>query len=282
VRSPGLTILSLLLAFAACRCPGEAPTAHGFVPPSDSVQLPIADRPWAAQAPDEGWCGEASIQMVALHFGAWFPQEAINKAGKPKHPDLWEDEIPVALSELGLQYIQWIPPQRDAGAPRDEFLAWIVEGVRRGHPVIVGAKIFPTEHPEWDVDHLMPVVGFSPERLVFNTNGRAKQLGLPYDALAKKAGISFVSPSGRLWGFEVEGFRREPGALPVSLRVVAESPSELELEVRVSGLAPGRRYVLERKGEDGLEEKRELTAQASEESLREKVQPGAIARFEAR
>jgi len=176
VRSPGLTILSLLLAFAACRCPGEAPTAHGFVPPSDSVQLPIADRPWAAQAPDEGWCGEASIQMVALHFGAWFPQEAINKAGKPKHPDLWEDEIPVALSELGLQYIQWIP--RSATRAHRGTSSW------RGSSRACAGP--PGDRRRQDLPDRAPGMGRrSPdarrrllaERLVFNTNAGRSSSG---------------------------------------------------------------------------------------------------------
>lgn len=66
-----------LLLLAGCQC--QKP---------QTVLLPIADRQWEEGAPDEGWCGETSIQMVALHYGAWIPQPMINALGKPSHPDL--------------------------------------------------------------------------------------------------------------------------------------------------------------------------------------------------
>lgn len=223
-----------LLSLAGCQC------RKSFEPPADSVLLPIPDRQWDEGAPEEGWCGETSIQMVALHYGAWVPQPMINALGKPAHVDLWEEDIPTALSALGLE------SERAQSRTLEAYLSWIVEEVRRGHPVIVGAKVFPTPHPEWDVDHLMPVVGFSPRGLVFDTNEELGQLEVSWAALGGNDGISFVSPTGKFYGYSVRGFR-DAGAR-VSLQVVEESSESVEL-----GVAPAEAgaYSLVRESFDG-------------------------------
>lgn len=223
-----LVVVCLLVAGCQCR--------KSFEPPMDTVLLPIPDRQWAEGAPDEGWCGETSIQMVALHYGAWVPQPMINALGKPAHVDLWEEDVPTALGALGLEY------ERARTTKLDEFFGWIVGEVRRGHPVIVGAKVFPSVHPEWDVDHLMPVVGFSPRGLRVNTNQEPGQVELSWAALGAPEGISFVSPTKRLYGFAVSGFRNGG----ISLRVVQESAQSVEVTVESE-----RMGVLERDDFDG-------------------------------
>jgi hypothetical protein len=228
--------LVLLLVLTGCQCK-KAPEPAA---PLESVLLPIPDRPWAEGAPEEGWCGETSIQMIGLHFGAWFPQAVINRLGRPAHVDLWEEDIPTALDAVGLRYVT------STAATREEFIGWIQAHLRQGHPVIVGAKLFPTDHPDWDVDHIMPVVGFSPFGLTFNTNLEAGQLEVSYAALgATKEGISFVSPTGKLFGYAVLGF--EPDAPRASLRVLRETKDSLQFAVQ----ADGSPWVVERTEPDG-------------------------------
>lgn len=207
----------LLLTVTACQCKKSEP---------DSVLLPIPDRQWAEGAPDEGWCGETSIQMIALHYGAWVPQPVVNTLGRSTHVDLWEEDIPTALDKLGLEF------ERSQSSDREEFLGWIISHLRRGHPVIVGAKLFPTDHPEWDVDHLMPVVGFSPLGLTFNTNLENGQVEVPFAALGGTQGISFASPTGKLYGFAVLGFGEGPH---VKLRVLEETAESVRLAVQADG-----------------------------------------------
>jgi hypothetical protein len=207
-----------------------APPADGFMRPFDQRVLPIPDRPWAPGAPPEGWCGEASLQMVALHFGAWIPQRAINALGRSTHVDLWETDLPVTMERLGLSFETFTAMTR---TPRAELLTWIVSWLRRGVPVIVGAKLMPTEHPEWEVDHLMPVVGFSPTHLLFNSNTEAGRVEVPWEALLGRPtdGISFEAPKGALFAWAVTGFR--DGSRAPALQVVRETRERVEL--RASG-----------------------------------------------
>lgn len=228
-------VLSLLLA-AGCQCKKAPEPAE----PAESVLLPIPDRPWAEGAPDEGWCGETSIQMIALHYGAWVPQPVINQLGRSTHVDLWESDLPTALDAVGLRYVT------STATKREDFITWIKSHLRQGHPVIVGAKLFPTDHPEWDVDHLMPVVGFSAQGLTFNTNLEAGQLEVSYAALeSTKEGISFVSPTGKLFGYAVLGF--EAGAPRASLRVLKETKDSVQLATEAEGPA----WIVERIELDG-------------------------------
>src|SRR5438874_7332852 len=69
------------------------------IDPADDAKraLPIPARTHAPEAPPEGWCGETAIQEGLLYLGVWAPQAIINRAGHPSHPDLYSNEIPIAL-----------------------------------------------------------------------------------------------------------------------------------------------------------------------------------------
>lgn len=239
--------LAVLASLAACRRSEPAPA---FTPPSDSVLLPIADRGWAPGAPPEGWCGEASIQMVGLHYGAWLPQPVVNAVGRSTHVDLWENDVPVALLQLGFTFVAYGGPRGDGRGTAEDFMTWIVSQVRAGRPVIVGAKLFPTEHPDWDVDHLMPVVGFTPAGLVFNSNMEAGQVTVSWSALTSSSGVSFAGPSDRRWGFAVTGLAR---AAPHPVRLTDASDGGTALLAHVSALTAGA-WVLHGAGADGGED----------------------------
>ncbi|MGC4116160.1 MAG: hypothetical protein QM765_16585 [Myxococcales bacterium] len=207
----------LILALAASD--RARPGAAVFRAPRDSVKLEIADRQWAPGAPLEGWCGEASIQMAALYYGAWIPQAVINRAGRPKTPDLWETDVSAAMQALGLRFEAW-----SGGSNPSEALDWTVRALRRGHPVILGVKVYPTEHADWDVDHLVLAVGFEPKGLVLNTNWGDRQLTWPWVALQEaKHGYSLAGPKGKVFAWEVTGFEEEEGALRTGSRSLART-----------------------------------------------------------
>lgn len=238
-------LLGLLASLTACKRSEPA-----FTPPTDSVRLPIADRGWAPGAPTEGWCGEASIQMVGLHYGVWLPQPLVNAAGRSTHVDLWENDVPVALAKLGFSFERYGGPRGDGRGSVQDFLTWLVSQVRAGRPVIVGAKLFPSEHPDWDVDHLMPVVGFTPQGLVFNSNLEDGQVTVPWAALSSSSGVSFAGPTDRRYGFAVTGFRA-PATHGVRLTDASDGGTELLAHV---GRVPPGAWVLHAEAADGGED----------------------------
>ncbi len=238
-----VALAGLCLMCAACsRDPG-------FAPPLDAVRLPIADRAWAPGAPPEGWCGEASVQMVALHFGVFVPQAVAHALGRPAHVDLWEDDLPTALRALGLEF------ETFEGRGEAALLTFTVGHLRRGHPVILGVKLVPSPHPQQAVDHLMPAVGFGPGGLVVDTNFPQGQQAVPWAALRARDGLSLSSPQGRQFAWAVTGPGGVAGTRPVSVQVAPEQGQPLDVEVRVEGLEAGRAYrLLQRNLDGGLHE----------------------------
>ena len=114
--------------------------------------LPIAARRHAPEAPPQGWCGETAIQEALLYFGVWAPQARINASAKPAHPDLYSNDVPVALAALGARFEAY-----RAGA--EPYVRFVRRAIDEGDPVIAGVKILPTEHPSWGLDHFVLVVG---------------------------------------------------------------------------------------------------------------------------
>ena len=255
--------LALLVLIAACDC-----TCQGRSAAPGTVRLEIPDRGWASEAPKEGWCGEASIQMAALHFGAYVPQALINRLGRPKTPDLWEQDIPVALTALGLEFTTF-----SGHIEIPAFLSWIASEVRQGHPVIIGVKIYPSAHPDWNVDHLVLVVGVTPDALIINTNA-PEQITYGLAQLSTQSKYSLVSPGGKLHGFAISGF----SGLPITARVTEQGAS-VSLEVRVRGLAPGVTYQLVRDDLQGGKTASTFTATSYEEVLHEQTPADKAAVF---
>ena len=134
-----------------------------------AISLEIPDTGQEQRRPESGWCGEAAIQMALSYYGAYASQQAINRAGKPVHPDLYANEVPVAMSNLGMEFKAW----QGEGMPA--FLRWVQGELTAGHPVLLGVKIYPTAHPEWGLDHFVLAVGCTKESLTYNTTWKRQE-----------------------------------------------------------------------------------------------------------
>ncbi|MFP4415756.1 MAG: C39 family peptidase [Chitinivibrionales bacterium] len=138
------------------------------------VDLNIKDRDWDPKRPNKrvGWCAEACIQMAMGYYGVEITQKEVNKAGSPRHADLYMDDIDEALKNLSVHFVAWDYNIRNL----DEFIVWIKSMLERGYPVISGVKIYPDKYRRWFLDHFVLVVGYSKEGLLINTNIKGQQL----------------------------------------------------------------------------------------------------------
>jgi hypothetical protein len=100
----------------------------------------------------------------------WAPQRLINRAGRPRHPDLYATEIPTALTELGVRFTMYAGPRGYEG-----LVKWTRRALEAGDPVILGVKILPTQHPDWGLDHFVLAVGHGPKGLLVNTTWGTRQ-----------------------------------------------------------------------------------------------------------
>ncbi len=182
------------------------------------VTLPIPDRAQHGDAPPSGWCGETAIQEALLHHGAWVPQRAIHDAGKSKHPDLYSQDVPVALAGLGVEFVTHVPKKKGGFA---EFLR---DALDAGDPVFAGVKILPTSHPEWGLDHFVLVVGHGPQGFLVNTTWSEQR----WVTEATSKGITLA---GGFYGLRIKGVSRPAGRTPARATVIAETSKTVQLRL---------------------------------------------------
>lgn len=220
-----VTAASAMTTTTASRYPaGEAPLA-----------LAIPPRAHAPEAPPAGWCGETAIQEGLLALGVWASQRLINKAGKPAHPDLYSNDIPVALSELGVRHSLFA-----GGKGFDAFAKWVAAAVDQGDPVLAGVKILPTQHPEWGLDHFVLVVGHGSDGLLVNTTWGSRR----WVADTTTPGLSFRNA---FYAIRLHGLTLPPRGRRARLTVLEEDATAVKVRVTCVGLQTGLRYGVERR-----------------------------------
>jgi hypothetical protein len=195
------------------------------------VVLPIAARAQAPESPPSGWCGETAIQEGLLHVGIWAPQKAINRAGRPAHPDLYSSEIPAALTALGVRFTMYA-----GGRAYAPFSTWTKSAIDSGDPVLAGVKILPTAHPDWGLDHFVLAVGYGERGLLVNTTWGQRA----WVADEKTNGLSFHNA---MYGIRLLGRNLPKGASPARLTFVSEEGTDSGqartiLHVSCTGTAP--------------------------------------------
>jgi hypothetical protein len=225
------------VAFAlACAISGTTARAAPDLASEATLALPIAARAQAADSPRAGWCGETAIQEGLLHLGGWAPQRIIHQAGKPLHPDLYSQDIPIALTELGVRYSVYT--QRSGFEP---YARWVRGALEQGDPVLAGVKILPTEHPEWGLDHFVLVVGYGTNGLLVNTTwGSRRWVG--------DTSTPGLSLKNAFYAIRLLGLSLPATAHPARVTLLEEGASNVKLRVTCAGLTTGASYRMERHG----------------------------------
>ncbi|MBS2019044.1 MAG: hypothetical protein JST00_39620 [Deltaproteobacteria bacterium] len=262
-----------LVLFGAC---AAAPSGAPAQTTSTSAALPIPARAQAAESPPSGWCGETAIQEGLLYLGMWAPQRSINRAGRPVHPDLYANEIPAALTALGVRFTPYVARARGY----DAFAKWAARAIDDGHPVLAGVKILPTQHPDWGLDHFVLVVGHGSDGLLVNTTwGHRAWVG---DTTTP--GLSFRNA---FYGLRLDGLVAPAGgsasARPARITLLAEGDATMRTSVSCEGLRAGSRGRIEQRSwpSPSLESSLEVTADATGHAAAEVlVASSRFARFQ--
>jgi hypothetical protein len=232
--------LQLLLITAAFFVMPTRTQSAAVVEPSREVHLEIPDVGQEKRRPNEGWCGESSIQMALAYCGAYASQKAINRAGKPKHPDLYSEDLPVAMSSLGLEYKQW---RGDGVQP---FLKWVRDELAAGHPVLIAVKIYPTAHPDWNLDHFVLVTGCTKNALTLNDTWGNRESRSNAQLMSKEKGLSLINRQNTCYGYSILGWKSSSslaGLKPTRIQI-HHTEKRVELRVTAENLKHGRRYRL--------------------------------------
>ncbi len=206
-----------------------------------TISLDIPDTGQEPRRPEGGWCGEAAIQMALSYYGAYASQQAINRAGKPAHPDLYAQDIPTAMNNLGMEFTPWL------GKGLPEFTKWVRGQLAADHPVLVGVKIYPTAHPWWPLDHFVLAVGCTEDSLTYNTTWKRQETRTLALLSSQNDGLSFANGLGVYFGCAITGIKTgnaRSDLKPTRIKIGRCGDKQIELRVTAVRLEPGKRYRL--------------------------------------
>jgi hypothetical protein len=226
-----------------------------------SVVLDIPNRlQWQT---GNGWCGEMSIQSVALYYGAWVSESVVRSlAGGELLLGVNEQE---ALDALKFSYSIW---SDDAATPQaNQFTLWLKRQIVNETPSIMA--VYLSGRSDSSYDHIIPVVGVKytdlsrfDEADEFIVNDLAKrQVTRPISSyVATRQDCAYAGddsgciPQMRNYGVAIAGILdAQHVTLPVRLSVEANTepnvskgaaPEQMVATVKVSGLQPGGNYTL--------------------------------------
>ncbi len=211
------------------------------MPSSGEIRLDIHNIGQEKRRPKEGWCGESSIQMALAYYGAYVSQKAINRAGKPAHPDLYEEDIAAAMNGLGMEY------KACQNVGLQPFVKWVRGELAAGHPVLLGVKIYPTGHPESNVDHFVLATGCTEDSLTLNTTWGKQELRSIALLSSKEKGMSLINGINTFFGYSITDLKTKSapvGLKPARVQIRRMGDKQVELRVTAENLERGKRYRL--------------------------------------
>lgn len=274
--------IAILACLVLCSCTGleissfppDASSTDAAPVPSDGQPPPpppppgpsrlLAIPPRAQWENANGFCGEMSIQSIALSYGAWISQQVARTVAGGELL-LGVNEV-TALRALHLDYTLW--DSQSAQPQAERFLAWIKDNLQHGVPVIYAVYLSDAGN-DADYDHIVPAVGIDAttfggydgtDRLAMNTNFGARitktlaSLPATRQSCAVNGANGGCVPRNVDYGVAVRGITdAQRATLPTTMTVaessepnvsIGEIARQMTATVTVSGLTAGSSYAL--------------------------------------
>jgi len=235
------------------------------LPAGASVQLNIPPRlQWDEK---NGYCGECSIQQIALYYGTYISQYNARAIIDPTQAqDVWvPDNSGPIFDALRLNYVAW---NSALATPQySNYLVWVKSHLQQGHPVII--DVYVNGGTDSDYDHIIPATGFTSadtntyhaaDTLVFNDNYASTPFTRTFGTLwatrngANSGSYDYYIPRDTDYGAAVTGIKDSSGTTkPIYLAVdrwnepdpwQSQSAVQLNATIQVSSLTVGNPYVL--------------------------------------
>ena len=127
-------------------------------PTSNHAKILIDTIPRLQWKHDGGYCGETSLQSIALSHGSWLSQSAIREAGGSELL-IGTESFDSALDKFSFDYESW--DFEEADNPQfDDFLVWMKRHLHSGFPVVFG--VFASDGiNDPDYDHIVTAIGYN-------------------------------------------------------------------------------------------------------------------------
>jgi len=212
-----------------------------------------------------GYCGETSIQMIALYYGSYISQNVCRTVAGGEVL-IGDDNGETALNSLSFNYLEWDYSQ--SSPQYQNYLVWIKQQLNNYHPVIITVYVQGMSDP--DYDHIIPAIGFSAanintfqntDELLFNncydSTFYTRTFQSVWDTRSMNGNGSnyeYCIPKNVDYGCAVTGIKDDQHETkPVHLSIVrwdepnvtlGESPVLLNAVITIDSLNIGQQYAL--------------------------------------
>ncbi len=158
----------------------------------------------------EGSCGENVLWTICKRLGKEKTQYEINYAGGNPGRGLRSNELFFAMDSLGIPYKEYSRRfnSTDENYENKNYQAFVydhlVSTVLSGNPVLIGVKVYPTEHPEWPFDHFILLVGYNEnsKEFIYNDFNRRVRITTSNLLSVSQQGYSFINDFDFLFSIE--------------------------------------------------------------------------------
>lgn len=161
---------------------------------------------------EEGSCGECCIWSLAnSKVLNKVSQIEINEHGGAPGRGLRSPELIPALEKLGISFKELSKKfdALDSKAAAKQYRKFLYEDVlgaiKKGHPVIIGVKVYPTRFPQWAYDHFVLVVGHNQQtrQLIYNDFTNRRRIDAETLVNQRGNGYSFINDYNIVFALEI-------------------------------------------------------------------------------
>ncbi len=166
---------------------------------------------------EEGSCGECCLWSVLQAKGIDATQIEINKAGGNPGRGLHFEELFFALNEYKSDYVDLTRSvhSSDSVKKSKRYHSFLYDDitprVKKGNPVLIGIKIYPTQKPDWAADHFVLVVGYNEKtnELIYNNFEKRQRINAEQLVSQAENGYSFINKYDWVIAIEFSNFTED-------------------------------------------------------------------------
>ena len=162
---------------------------------------------------EEGSCGENCLWTILNALDKTKTQLEINIAGTESGVGLHSSELMNVLEvyDVGYSLFSQSVASTDSSYTMQRYKDFIynevVKTVQKGHPILIGIKVLPSDFPQWSLDHFVLLVGYneSTDELIYNDFNKRKRI--PAEQLMNTvSGYSFINDWNWVYAIEFIDF----------------------------------------------------------------------------
>lgn len=188
---------------------------HGCKPKKGDIIIPNLLPPSYYLAIKDGSCAENCLWTIMNSLDRSKTQLEINLSGTKSGRGIHSGELMQFIKKFNIGFTKHYQSVDSSDSLitsqryKDYIYNKVVKNVKEGYPMIIGVKSYPTQNPQWFLDHFVLVVGYNErtDELIFNDLNKRKRISVK-KLLDSLPGYSFVNVHNMILTYKLLDFRK--------------------------------------------------------------------------